>query len=93
MFFTVARHEPATFSDQDIFAALAKSNRLVMALLDLYAHVFVIDRDREARLQVINVLDARVRALESAAAHPTEAARALVRRLRKWLRASQGRTS
>lgn len=93
MFFTAGRHEPATYSDREIFAGLGKSNRLVIALLDLHAHLFVVDRDREARLKAINVLDARVRALERAGAHPTEAVRALARTLRRWLRTSLGRAS
>jgi 2-polyprenyl-3-methyl-5-hydroxy-6-metoxy-1,4-benzoquinol methylase len=93
MFFTAARREPATYSDGEIFAALAKNNRLATALLDLYAHVSVIDRDREARLQVINALDARVRVLEGSEADPAAAMRALARTLKRWLRTSLGRAS
>ena len=93
MFFTAGRREPPTYSDQDIFAALGKNNRLVIALLDLYAHLFEVDRDRGARLRVINALDERVRTLESAADHPTEVMRTLARSLKRWLRASFRRAS
>jgi len=72
MFFTVSRTALPIHTDPDVAAALsAPSQRLVLALLDLYGqhqqtvrHLAEVELDREARLNVINILDARVRELE-----------------------------
>jgi 2-polyprenyl-3-methyl-5-hydroxy-6-metoxy-1,4-benzoquinol methylase len=72
MFLTASRETLPTFSDEDVAAALCgASQRTVLALLDLYAqhertvhHLAEVERDREARLQLINTLDARLRAIE-----------------------------
>jgi 2-polyprenyl-3-methyl-5-hydroxy-6-metoxy-1,4-benzoquinol methylase len=99
MFFTAGWRIPPTFSDTEIATALcAKGHRLVLALMDLYAqsqeaarYLAEVERDRAARLQVINILDARVRELESI--HPTVFGRALGRALGRWLSAIVRRTS
>jgi 2-polyprenyl-3-methyl-5-hydroxy-6-metoxy-1,4-benzoquinol methylase len=90
MFFTAGRLARATFTEPEIAEALcAKGHRLVLALLDLYAqhrkatrYLATVERDSDARLQLINTLDARLRALES---QPVRTGRAVGRVLGRWL--------